>query len=67
MIILRIIIKDITTFKKIANIAKLSLIRLVSYNRSIFSTWSIVDRLLSSIEFDKFCYICNFLKMLLYI
>ena len=35
-------------------------------DRPIFATWSIGDRLLSSIEFDTFCYICKFYKMLLY-
>ena len=33
---------------------------------SVFATWSIGDRLISSIVLDKFCYICNFFKMLLY-
>ena len=47
MTILAIIIKDIATFKKNANIAKLSLIDFIWYidDRPIFATWSISDRI----------------------
>ena len=61
MIILRIIIKDITTFKKIANIAKPSLIDLYhstfvwSMNdRPIFTTRFIIDRIYQILIYLQF-------------
>ena len=59
--ILGIIIKDIATFKKNCKHRKIIADRFVwSINdRPILTTWSIGDRFLSLIEFDKFYYICN--------
>ena len=74
MIILAIIIKDITTFLKDYKYSKtitdrlVSLIDFIGYisDRPIFTTWSICDKLISLIEFDKFFYIYKFFKIVLY-